>query len=124
MVVRNIKILYVDDEEINLEVFNAVFKRNFSVYTALSGQSGLDILNNNSEIRIVISDMRMPEMNGVEFITQARQTFDHIIYFILTGYEVDDEISSAVDNKIVDKYFKKPFKRSELLSEIKKAISD
>ena len=66
-------ILYVDDEEINLFIFEQTFQDDYKVFTANSGEEGLKQLDNHAEsILVVISDMRMPNMNGVEFITQAK----------------------------------------------------
>lgn len=70
---KQINILYVDDEQLNLQLFATVFKKKFNVITAESGLEGLEKLDKNKDICIVISDMRMPEMNGIEFINTAKK---------------------------------------------------
>ena len=60
-------ILYIDDEEDNLTVFNAAFRRDYEIHLANSGLKGLDIMNNNN-IHLVITDQRMPDMTGIEFL--------------------------------------------------------
>ena len=108
-------ILYVDDEDINRFIFEKNFESDYLVHTAISGTDALDKLNNHSdEISIVISDMRMPGMSGVDFISEAKKTYDKMGYFILTGFEFNDEIEEAINNKIVRKCFKKPLDIAEI----------
>jgi response regulator RpfG family c-di-GMP phosphodiesterase len=116
---NNITILYVDDEQINLELFKVVFKSAFEVLVANSALLGLEILDTNPEIKVVISDMRMPGMNGIEFIKKAKLSYTNIVYYILTGYEISDEIKEAIETNLINKYFKKPFNKLELLNELK-----
>lgn len=112
-------ILYVDDEEINLFIFEKNFQSEYSIITANSGTDALDKLNTHSDkITVVISDMRMPGMSGVDFITEAKKLNDQIGYFILTGYEHDDEIEEAIGKKIVQKCFRKPLDVDEIGSSI------
>ena len=115
-------ILYVDDEEINLVVFEANFIGKFNVITADSGFEGIKILENKPDIPIVISDMKMPGMNGIEFIKTAKKQFPNIVYFILTGFDITDEISSALDDKLINDYFKKPFNGQEIEASINAAF--
>ncbi len=106
---KKINILYVDDEQINLQLFSMLFENKFNILTALSGNEGLNILETKNDFSIVISDMKMPEMNGIEFIKKAREKYKNIRYFILTGFEITKEISEALKQKIICSYFKKPF---------------
>ena len=65
---NRIKILYVDDEPINLQLFILNFRKKHQVFTAEDGFKALEVLNREPGIIIVISDMKMPGMNGLEFI--------------------------------------------------------
>ncbi|MDY0201117.1 MAG: response regulator [Bacteroidales bacterium] len=118
-----ISVLYVDDEPINLKLFELNFQRTFNVTTALSGFEGLEILKNNQQISIVVSDMRMPEMDGLEFIGKAKERFPNIIFYLLTGYDITEEISEALDNRLIAKYFRKPSNNKEIESTITNALS-
>lgn len=111
---KKIGILYVDDEKINLELFALVFKNKFNVITVDSGFEGLEKLEENKDICVVISDMKMPEMNGIEFIKNAKKKFDNLVYFILTGFEITEEIADALNEKLINRYFKKPFNSKEI----------
>lgn len=116
-------ILYVDDEEINLMLFEINFKEKYHVIGTDSPVKGLQILKDNHEISVVISDMRMPEMNGIQFIKKAKKKFPRICYFILTGYDITDEIAEALNNKLINFYFKKPFNMKEIDTSIQKVFS-
>jgi two-component system response regulator (stage 0 sporulation protein F) len=116
------KILYVDDEIINLQLFKLVFSNKYEVFTAENGLKGLELLDNIQDISIVISDMKMPFMNGIEFIQKSKVKYQNISYFILTGYEITDEIQEALNLGLIVKYFKKPFNKSEIISEIEFAL--
>lgn len=107
-------ILYVDDEPVNLKIFELNFKNRFHVLTAESGQKGLEILKDQHEIKVVVSDMRMPGMNGIEFIKTAKRHYPHITFFILTGFEITDEIRMAMKDGLVYQYFKKPCNLPEM----------
>jgi two-component system, response regulator, stage 0 sporulation protein F len=116
-------ILYVDDELLNLQLFEANFKRKFNVCTADSALSGLELLNADPEINIVVSDMKMPVMNGIEFIKIAKAKYSTILFFILTGYEITEEILSAIKDGFIIKYFSKPFNIHEIEESIFEALN-
>ncbi len=116
------KILYVDDEIVNLQLFKLVFSNKYEVFTAENGLKGLELLDNNHSVSIVISDMKMPLMNGIEFIQKSKAKYQKISYFILTGYEITNEIQEALNLGLIVKYFRKPFNKSEIESEIELAL--
>ncbi|MCU4173647.1 response regulator [Carboxylicivirga sp. N1Y90] len=117
------KILYVDDEAINLTLFEINFKQHYDVYTAENGSKGLEILKENPDTLIIVSDMKMPGMNGIEFIKKAKEQFPNKKYFILTGFEINDEITHAIESGLIIKYFRKPFNIKDIQSSIDSAIA-
>jgi len=120
---EHICILNVDDEPINRMLFQSVFKSKYKVLTAESGSSGLEVLQENGNIDVVISDMKMPGMNGIEFINKARKLFPDIYYFILTGFDITPEIQKSLDTGLVCKCFRKPLNTKEIEESIKEKIS-
>lgn len=104
-----VKLLYVDDEDINLQLFKIHFGGKYDVFSANNGFEGLKILDNEVGILVVISDMKMPEMNGIEFIEKAKKKYPNKLFFILTGYDVTDEIKKALDTGLIVNFFNKPF---------------
>ncbi len=119
---KKVKILYVDDEYINTKLFEINFKDKYTVLTAEDGIEGLKMLNANPDSEVILSDMKMPVMDGMEFIKQARNKFPDKKFFILTGFEVTDEIRQAIDNGLIVKYFRKPFNLKEIESSINEVV--
>jgi two-component system response regulator (stage 0 sporulation protein F) len=111
---EKIKILYVDDESFNLLIFESLFENKYEVITAELGDIGLEILKSNLDIRLVVSDMRMPLMDGIEFITKAKALYPQIHYFILSGYDITPKILEALSSGLIVNYFQKPFEASEI----------
>jgi response regulator RpfG family c-di-GMP phosphodiesterase len=119
---RKITILYVDDEETNLFLLRVTFESKYKVITALSGEEGLEKLDDNKgEIIVVISDMSMPSMNGIEFIKKAKEKHKNISYFILTGYDYNDQIDQALKASVIQKFFTKPFDSAQIEDAIQEA---
>jgi len=116
------KLLYIDDEETNLEIFFLNFRKKYEVFTALDEDSGIRILEENSDIRVIFCDMRMPLMTGIEFIQLAKSRFPNNKYFILTGFEISVEIQHAIEQGLVHQYFSKPFNKKELELAIESAL--
>jgi two-component system, response regulator, stage 0 sporulation protein F len=118
-----IKILYIDDELTNLKLLAANFKNKFDVLTAENGLIGLEILKNEPEISVVLSDMKMPFMNGLEFIKKAKEKYKTIKYYILTGFDITDEIQEALNSQLIIKYYRKPFNMNEIEKSILEVIN-
>jgi len=117
------KILYVDDEEINLRVFKSSFRRDFNVYLANSAKEGLEILE-KTKIDVVITDQRMPEITGVEFLKTIHERFPSIPpnRLILSGFAKDEEIEIAFKNYLLFSFISKPWDAADLKKIILNAI--
>jgi response regulator RpfG family c-di-GMP phosphodiesterase len=113
-------VLYVDDEENNLHSFRAALRRNYNVYTANSGAEGIDVLTAN-DIHVIITDQRMPNMTGVQFLQRIPQDQENI-RIILTGFSDLDSIIEAINVGMVYRYITKPWDRNELQITIDNAI--
>ena len=116
-------LLYVDDEPINLKLFALNFKNKCIVIAAESGVEGYELLKKNPHTSVVISDMKMPGMNGIEFIRLAKKNFPKISYFILTGFDITEEIADALNERLIHKYFRKPFNMKEIEASILEILS-
>ena len=113
-------VLYVDDEENNLNSFRAALRRNYNIYTALSGEEGMDILSKN-DIHVVVTDQRMPTMTGVQFLQHIPPEKDNI-RIILTGFSDIESIIEAINTGMVYRYITKPWDKDELKITIDNAI--
>lgn len=78
------KVLFIDDEAHNLESMKFVFGYKYEIYTANNGKEALDVLRGN-DIEVVVSDLNMPEMNGLQFARELRQVNPFIVLVALTA---------------------------------------
>ncbi len=108
-----ITILYVDDEMNNLISFKAVFRIKYHVLTAISGEEATKILRNNT-VNIIITDQRMPQMTGVEFLESILDEFPDPIRILLTGYADMNAVIDAVNKGKIFHYLTKPWNEEEL----------
>ncbi|MGQ1786368.1 MULTISPECIES: response regulator [unclassified Saccharicrinis] len=111
-------VLYVDDEPINLKLFTIMFRGVYEIVTAESGAEALEILDDHTGIDVVITDMKMSGMNGLDFVSAARKVRGGIPYFLLSGYGLTPEIEKALDADLIDGYFQKPLKKSKIEEEL------
>lgn len=116
-------ILYVDDEENNLVAFVAAFRRDFNIYTAHSGEEGLSILRKHP-IQLIITDQRMPDMTGVQFLEAVMPDFPDPVRLILTGFHDVDAIIKAINAGRVYLYVTKPWNAGELRVSIDLALKE
>ena len=107
---EEITILYVDDEEINLFLFESAFKRSYQVLTASSAKLGLEKLKDAyNDIIVVLTDMNMPEMNGPTFLEAVRQKVNSAPPIVMmTTENSPDYIKRAMGLGAVE-YIMKPF---------------
>ncbi|WKK81931.1 response regulator [Marivirga arenosa] len=102
------KVLYVDDEELNLLIFEKLLEDDYEVIKAESGEEALEILEKQSDIVNIITDLNMPLMSGLEFINEAKSRFENKKYYVLTGYAINDEMQEALDSKLIIQFWTKP----------------
>lgn len=119
---EKIKIIYVDDEEINVTLFRINISKKYEVLSGYSGADGLELLELHPETKFIFSDMKMPGMNGLDFIKQANKKFNNKSFYILTGYDITEEIRDALETGLIIKYFKKPYNIKEIEAEINKML--
>jgi response regulator RpfG family c-di-GMP phosphodiesterase len=115
-----ISVLYVDDEQHNLNSFKAIFRREFDVHTAISGKEGLQVLRDNA-IHVIITDQRMPEQTGVEFLETVIPEFPDPVRILLTGYTDIQAVIDAINKGKIYYYLTKPWDEQQLLVVIKNA---
>ena len=114
-------ILYIDDELDNLKGFKASFRRSHNIFIAETAEDGIKILENN-EIQIILTDQRMPDMTGVEFLQSIIETYPDPIRILVTGYSDVNALIDAVNKGQIYKYISKPWKTDILKMTIDKAF--
>lgn len=120
---KRFAVLYVDDEEKSLRNVTKYLAPNLRLLTASSGEEGLKLLQANlDELAVIVSDQRMPGMQGVQLLEQARQLRPRIIRMLATAYSDMDAAVAAINSGAIYKYISKPFDLDSLEITIKRAI--
>ncbi|MGB7445360.1 MAG: response regulator [Coleofasciculaceae cyanobacterium] len=115
------KMLVVDDEPDNLDLLYRTFRRDFNVLKADSGINALSLLATEGEVAVIISDQRMPEMKGTEFLSKTVPQFPNTVRIILTGFTDVEDLVEAINSGQVYKYITKPWNPSELRAVVQHA---
>ena len=118
-------ILLVDDEPENLATQKALLDGLYNVLCAGSGAAALDLIKSlpqNQEIHLIISDQRMPGMDGVTFLSNTLELCPKAIRIILTGYSDIDAVVAAINKAHVYQFLLKPFDSTSLLRTVELAL--
>ncbi|MBD2082320.1 response regulator [Leptolyngbya sp. FACHB-17] len=118
---KKTKMLVVDDEPDNLDLLYRTFRREFNVLKAESGIHALQVLAQEGEVAVIISDQRMPEMKGTEFLSRTVPEFPDTMRIILTGFTDVEDLVEAINSGQVYKYITKPWDPNELKAVVQRA---
>ena len=111
----------MDDEDNNLQAFKATFRREYKIFLAINAQAARDTLD-QEEIDIIITDQRMPEETGVEFLESIIPIHPSPIRILLTGYTDIQAVIDAINKGQVYHYLTKPWEEDYLRTVIKNAF--
>ena len=115
-------LLFVDDEANILSSLRRLFRPlGYKILLAKSGAEGLKVLDDSS-VDLIISDMRMPGMDGAEFLAKAAKHSPETVRILLTGYADMNSTVEAINKGKIYKYFNKPWVDSEILLGVKHAL--
>ena len=112
------KILFVDDEPSVLSGYQRLLHREFNVSTASGGEQGLASIRANGPYAVVISDMRMPGMNGAQFLSQVKEKAPDTVRMLLTGYADLSAAMDAVNEGNIFRFLTKPCEKESLAKAI------
>ena len=115
------RMLVVDDEPDNLDLLYRTFRREFQVLRAESGAGALKVLSEEGEVAVIISDQRMPEMKGTEFLSKTVPEFPDTVRIILTGFTDVEDLVDAINAGQVYRYITKPWDPDELKTVVERA---
>ena len=119
------KILVVDDEEANLRALVSTLEDDYEILTATDGSEALALiksLDKPQDIHLIISDQRMSQMNGVEFLKQTIPLIPNTIRIILTGFTDVEDIISSINEGQIYRFMTKPTEPSDLRVVVKLAL--
>lgn len=115
-------LLFVDDEANILAALKRLFRPSgYRIFTAESGAAGLEILAKET-VDLVISDMRMPEMNGAQFLEQVRQNWPDAVRILLTGYADIGSTIDAINKGQIYRYISKPWEDNDITITVRQAL--
>lgn len=115
-------LLLVDDEEHIGSALERLLKHDgYKILRANSGRQGLDVLAQH-EVGVVISDQRMPEMSGVEFLSQVKELYPETIRIVLSGYADLESVTAAINRGAIYKFFTKPWDNEVLRVDVMEAF--
>ncbi len=115
-------LLLVDDEHNILSALKRLLRRDgYHILTANSAQEGLEVLARN-QVDVILSDQRMPGMNGVEFLRTAKITYPDTVRIVLSGYTELQSVTDAINEGAVYRFLTKPWEDQQLRDHIEEAF--
>lgn len=115
-------LLFVDDEANILSALKRLFRPyGYRIFTAESGAAGLEIMAREA-VNLVISDMRMPAMNGAQFLEQVRQNWPDTVRILLTGYADIGSTIDAINKGQIYRYVSKPWEDNDVVIAVRQAL--
>ncbi len=117
------RILVVDDEEAILETMTFTFEDDYEVHTSTDARRALELLDERVPVAVVLTDQRMPNMSGVEFLKQVWKRHPATVRMILTGFADMDAIIEAINAGHVYAYITKPWEPEHLKQVMKQAVN-
>lgn len=118
---KKYSLLYVDDEATNLRVFKSNFRKYFNVFTSTNPVEAIDILRDN-DIQVIVTDQRMPEMTGTEFLEKILPDHPDVIKIILTGFTDIEAIKDGINRCGIYKYITKPWNFDEMKAVLERGL--
>ena len=118
------RVPFVDDDKNALEGYKRLLHGLFEVETALGGGPGLAVIQLLGPFEVIIADMRMPGMNGAEFLAQVRQLAPNSVRMILTGHKDINRAIEAVNEGRIFRYLTKPCTKNDLAHAIELGVAE
>jgi len=115
------KVLYIDDEQNNLNGFKATFRFDYTIYIAANTTQAFEYLKAHPDIRVILCDQRMPDKTGVQFFEEMREIYPDPIRMLITGYTDIESVIDAVNRGHIFRYIKKPWTDNDVKSAIEEA---
>ncbi|MBV6642053.1 MAG: response regulator [Cyclobacteriaceae bacterium] len=115
---NRLKILFVDDELVILKALELVLGDAHDVITARKASEAFDILNQHNDIQVLVSDMRMPESDGLQLIKRVKKNRPEIKCYLLTGFEMNAEIAESIEDGTLIRLIQKPTELQVLIDTI------
>ncbi len=119
---QNKNLLVVDDEILFLKILEKMFQNHYNIKIATSGKEGLKVIQNGFRPAVIVSDQKMPEMTGSEFLEETIKIVPEAIRVILTGISIPKEIINAISQAQAYMYLTKPIEEMSLIQSVRIAF--
>jgi EAL domain-containing protein (putative c-di-GMP-specific phosphodiesterase class I)/FixJ family two-component response regulator len=116
-------VLFVDDDQNILDAYKRNLRKYFDVHTAISGVKALELIDENHEFSVIISDMQMPNMNGIELLIIAKKMSKNSVRIMLTGNGDQQTAIDAINQGSIYKFVSKPCSPEKMLDILDIAIN-
>ncbi len=116
------EILFVDDDADILAAFQRILRKEFRIDTALGGEAALDLCASRPPYSVVVADMQMPGMNGIDFLIQLEKNFPDTVRIMLTGNADQKTARDAVNKGHIFRFLTKPCPPEELIPTLKAGL--
>ena len=118
----NEKILFVDDDPNILAAFRRYLRKEFSFETTLSGQEALEVIEKKGPFAVIVADMRMPEMDGIEFLRTVKESYPDSVRMMLTGNADQQTAIGAINEGYIFRFLNKPCPQETLSAALRAGI--
>lgn len=116
------EIVLIDDEEVNLEGISGILEKRYRVHSFLDAQEALTFIENNPQIKLVISDHIMPNMTGLELLTKINQLRPSLLKILVTGFAALENVIQGVNEAEIHRYITKPIQPDAFLKTIDDSV--
>lgn len=117
---EKIRVLYLDDEQMELDNFQGLYRREFKVFVTSSPKEAQEIVAREN-LHVILTDQRMDEMTGVEFLKSIIDQYPEPVRILVTGYADITAVIDAINDGQIFKYISKPYRKEEMHHTIKSA---
>ncbi len=118
----NKNVLFVDDEYDVISAYKRNLRKHFNVKTANSGKESLEILSDSEEFAVVVTDFRMPEIDGIQLLTEIQRLYPDTVRIIITGHADLQTAINAVNKGNIFRFLTKPIPTEDLISVVNDSI--
>lgn len=116
-------LLLVDDEKNILSSLKRVLRQqDYRVLSASNGKEGIEVLEKNPDVGVIVSDQRMPEMTGIEFLSKVREAYPDTVRLVLSGFTDLKTVTDAINRGAIYKFLTKPWEENLLLANVEEAF--
>jgi|GEM_PF-415065 len=118
------RVLYIDDEDINLVNFKHTLAGEYKIFTVHTGEEALSLLEKEGELAVVVADQRMPGISGIDVLFKVRELYPDTARMVITAFTEVEDMIDAINRGHVFRYIVKPWNEHDLRMSIRNAVEN